>query len=262
MIGGKTVRDLQRRVMADLSDAVSRPQDWRLMLGRHNEADARHVYQPTLVCEEGQRFRLEHVVRRVGGKGLGKGEIGEFVTTNEFVFNRNMPVLPAGQCPGTVLLLNPHPPTSVSPQIVSAVAHFCGGKSCAQAPTADCNKAVISLAACNILRERIERAFADAKSTGTFSPWALPAQSCSTDSKSPQSHVVVTSCETDFKIRLSSAELINIIGCDGYHSIISSLGCATPDALVLRRTAATNRFIAFHTDHAARMLCTSLAALL
>ena len=261
MIGGETVRNLQRRVMEDLSDAISRPQDWSLMLGRHNEAVARHVYEPTRECEEGQRFRLEHVVRRVF-KGLGKGDIGEFVTTNELVFNRNMPSLPAGQCPGTVLLLNPHPPTSVSPQIVSAVAHFCGGKSCAQAPTADCNKAIISLAACKILRERIERAFAEAKSTGTFSPQALPAQSCSTDSKSPQSHVVVTSCETDFKIRLSSAELINIIGCDGYHSIISSLGCSTPDALVLRRTAATNRFIAFHTDHAARMLCTSLAALL
>ena len=246
--------------MADLSDAISRPQDWSLMLGRHNEPDARHVSEPSRVCEEGQRFRLEHV--RKGGKGLGKGDIGEFVTTNELVFNRNMPSLPAGQCPGTVLLLHPHPPTSVSPQIVSAVAHFCGGKSCAQAPTADCNRAVISLTACKFLRERIERAFAEAKSTGTFSPQALPAQSCSTDSNSPQSHVAVSSCETDFKIRLSAAELINIIGCDGYHSIISSLGCSTPDALVLRRTAATNRFIAFHTDHAARMLCTSLAALL
>jgi hypothetical protein len=245
--------------MADMSGVISHPSDWRLMLGGHNDADARHVYEPTRVCEEGQYFRLAD---RRTHKGLGKGDIGEFVTTNELVFNRNMPFLPASQCPGTVLLLNPHPPSFVSPHIVSALAHSCGGKSCAQAPAVDCNRAIISLTACKILRERVERAFDEAKSAGTFSPLALPAQSCGSDSNSPHLHVAVSSCETDFKIRLSSTELINIIGSDAYHSIVSSLGCTAPDAIVLRRTAATNRFIAFHTDHAARMLRTSPAVFL
>jgi hypothetical protein len=242
--------------MADMRGVIKTPSDWRLILG---EADSLHINEPTRVCEEGQRFYLRSIKK---GRGLGVGDIGEFVTASELVFNRNMPFLPAGQCPGTVLLLNPHPPSFVSPHIVSALAHSCGGKSSAQAPVVDCNRAIISPTACKVLRERVERAFGEAKSTGTFSPRALPAQSCGCDTNSPQSHVAVSSCETDFKIYLSSTELINIIGSDGYRSIVSSLGCTTPDALVLRRTAATNRFIAFHTDHAARMLRTSLAVFL
>ena len=77
--------------MADMSGVISTPSDWRLMLGGHSEADARYVYEPTRVCQEGQYFRLEYVRRKKGV--LGPGDIGEFVTTDELVFNRNMPFL-------------------------------------------------------------------------------------------------------------------------------------------------------------------------
>ncbi len=261
VIGG-TVSDLQRKVMLNATRSgviEDLPSSWRLLLGGPDDRVRGFKYGPTLECEEGDHFRISHYdTTRHRGPGLGKGDIGEFVATNELVFNRNMPSLPAGKCPGTELLLNPYPPSYVSPHIVSALAESCGGKNGAQTPAVDCNSAIVSLAACKTLRDRVERAFIEAKSSGAFSPKALPAQNCGIDSNCPQSLVPVSSCETDFKILLSPADLINIIGVASYHFIISSLGCATPDAIVLRRTAATNRFIAFHTDYAARTLRPSL----
>ena len=64
--------------------------------------------------------------------------------------------------------------------------------------------------------------------------------------------MAVGSCETDFKLLLSPAQLLNIIGPVGYGAILTALGCSVPDAIAIRRTEATGRFIAFHTDHAAR----------
>ncbi len=64
--------------------------------------------------------------------------------------------------------------------------------------------------------------------------------------------MAIGSCETDFKLLLSPAQLLNIIGPIGYDMMLAALGCSVPDAIAIRRTEATGRFIAFHTDHAAR----------
>jgi hypothetical protein len=69
---------------------------------------------------------------------------------------------------------------------------------------------------------------------------------------SSQVQVANGSCETDFKVLVSPAQLFDIIGEASYDAILQALECSVPDAIVLRRTVATGRFIAFHTDHAAR----------
>ena len=56
------------------------------------------------VCQQRDRFRIQSAGG--GGKGLGKGDIGVFVADNEAVLNRNMPILPAVNCPGTEWLIN------------------------------------------------------------------------------------------------------------------------------------------------------------
>ena len=60
---------------------------------------------------------------------------------------------------------------------------------------------------------------------------------------SSQVQVANGSCETDFKVLVSPAQLFDIIGEASYDAILQALECSVPDAIVLRRTVATGRFI-------------------
>jgi hypothetical protein len=199
-------------------------------------ADPRHV------CQEGEAYAIKpYAIRRFAHKS-----IGVFVAMKELVGNRNMPVVPAAHCPGTQWLLHPEPPSDVRPDDVSAVAHACGGSDNAQF-IPDCDSlAAVSPAACQSLRILVERAHAHASSSGSFAPDQLDGMN------STQLQVISGSCKSDFKMLLCPQQLLNIIGAAAYNDIIAALQVAVPDAIVLRRTVATGRFIAFHTDHAAR----------
>jgi hypothetical protein len=210
------------------------------------------------VCQEGEAYDIvfnstsqTHGGRRGKSFGLGKGDIGVFVAMNERVFNRNMPVVPAAHCPGTQWLVHAQPPSSAHPDEVSAVARACGGSDYAQS-IPDCDTlAAVSPAACQSLRLIVQRAHAEAASAGSFAP--KPSFTDQSDGmNSTQMHVVLGSRESDFKMLLSPDQLLQIIGTAAYHDILAALQVTVPDAIVLRRTVATGRFIAFHTDHAAR----------
>ena len=201
-------------------------------------ADPRHI------CQEGEAYVIQpHKVLRYARK-----DIGVFVAMNERVFNRNMPVVPAAHCPGTQWLVHPEPPSSAHPDEVSAVARACGGSDYAQS-IPDCDTlAAVSPAACQSLTLLVERAHAEAASAGSFAPFTDQS-----DGMNPtQLHVAMGSCESDFKMLLSPDQLLHIIGAAAYRDILAALQVTVPDAIALRRTVATGRFIAFHTDHAAR----------
>ena len=215
------------------------------------------------IDEDGQEFRMQNPPvyyrpRGSGGKGLGKGDIGIFVANNEAVFNRNMPVVPATESPGNEWLLHADPPSFVSPEVVSAVARACGGSQSAKPLVFGCDYrslAVVTPAACQALRQFVECAHANAISAGKFVP-QLPFDDENDGDfagMNPcQVNVALGSCETDFKLLLSPTQLLSFIGSDSYRAILAALECSVPDAIAIRRTVATGRFIAFHTDHAAR----------
>jgi hypothetical protein len=162
-----------------------------------------------------------------------------------------MPFVPAAHCPGTQWLVHAQPPSSAHPDEVSAVARACGGSDYAQS-IPDCDTlAAVSPAACQSLRLIVQRAHAEAACAGSFAP-KLSFTDRSDGMNSTQLHVVLGSCESDFKMLLSPDQLLQIIGAAAYHDILAALQVIVPDAIVLRRTVATGRFIAFHTDHAAR----------
>jgi hypothetical protein len=203
------------------------------------------------ICCQGEEFDVGDAVRRrwTGG-GLGPGDIGVFVSSGELVSNRNMPAAPAAQCPGTHWLIHPQPPSFAHPDEVSAVARACGGSNSADSVPACDKLAVVALDACRALRLLVARAHAEAAAAGSFVPQLSLGQGDGLNST--QLHVASGSCETDFKMLLSPDQLLNIIGADAYRDILAALQVSVPDAIVLRRTVATGRFIAFHTDHAAR----------
>ena len=64
--------------------------------------------------------------------------------------------------------------------------------------------------------------------------------------------VAAGSCEGDFRLLLTLQELRSIAGNDACARILCALETDAPDAIALRRTAASGRWINFHTDTAAR----------
>jgi hypothetical protein len=63
--------------------------------------------------------------------------------------------------------------------------------------------------------------------------------------------VCLGSRDDDFKLLLSAEALVRVVGRAAYASIEAALGDA-PDAIALRRTEATGRWISWHNDVAGR----------
>jgi hypothetical protein len=64
--------------------------------------------------------------------------------------------------------------------------------------------------------------------------------------------VAAGSCEGDFRLLLTLQDLRSIVGDDAVARILKALETDAPDAIALRRTTASGRWINFHTDTAAR----------
>ena len=60
------------------------------------------------------------------------------------------------------------------------------------------------------------------------------------------------SCADGFRMLISLRELRAIVGKEACACILSELETDSPDAIALRRTTASGRWINFHTDTAAR----------
>jgi hypothetical protein len=65
-------------------------------------------------------------------------------------------------------------------------------------------------------------------------------------------NLVSSNCESDFRLVLTLHELRTHVGDSACRRIFSALETDAPDAIVLRRTAATGSWIGFHTDTFAR----------
>jgi hypothetical protein len=64
--------------------------------------------------------------------------------------------------------------------------------------------------------------------------------------------VAAGSCKIDFRLHLTPQELRSLVGEDACARILSALETYESDAIALRRTTASGRWINFHTDKAAR----------
>ena len=73
--------------------------------------------------------------------------------------------------------------------------------------------------------------------------------------------VAAGSSEGDFKLLLTLPELRSIVGHEACARVLSALEADAPDAIALRRTTASSRWINFHTDAAARTVQASACSL-
>ena len=64
--------------------------------------------------------------------------------------------------------------------------------------------------------------------------------------------VATGSCEGDYRLLLTLQEMRSIVGDDACARVLTALETDEPDAIALRRTTASGRWINFHTDTAAR----------
>jgi hypothetical protein len=64
--------------------------------------------------------------------------------------------------------------------------------------------------------------------------------------------VATGSCEGDYRLLLTLQELRSIVGDDACARVLTALETDEPDAIALRRTTASGRWINFHTDKATR----------
>ena len=177
------------------------------------------------------------------------GSIGIFVCNESIVCNDGN-ALPATSAPGAQWLMQPALPHPLpTPEAVAAVAAALHGSSSARpplllhsAPAFSC----VSLDACAALRARVDgahRAFVETN-TSVAAPRAA---------NNDVAHAVAShSCADDFRMLLSLRELLAIVGKEACACILAELETDSPDAIALRRTTASGRWINFHTDTAAR----------
>ena len=107
----------------------------------------------------------------------------------------------------------------------------------------------MSEAACIALRRRVDQAHAITFShqvQNHVATQALAAHNTVAES------IAAGSCEGDFRLLLTLQELRSMVGDDSYARVLTALETDEPDAIALRRTTASGRWINFHTDTAAR----------
>jgi len=176
------------------------------------------------------------------------GSIGIFVCNESIVCDHGV-TLPASSAPGVHWLMQPSAPCAPPPpEAVAAIAAALHGSSSARPPVPHSAPAFscVSPAACAELRARVDRAhlaFASAKTQDKTTRLVV----------NDVAHGVVSnSCADDFRILMTVQQLRLIIGRDACARILSELETDSPDAIALRRTTASGRWINFHTDTAAR----------
>ena len=189
-----------------------------------------------------QKESTVHLVLRLRGLGL-------FVSPDDVEQQPSGLSIPSSSAPGAQWLMQPSAPCAPPPpEAVAAIAAALHGSSSARPPLHHSAPAFscVSPAACAALRARVDRAH-------------LAFSSAKTQDKTTRlvvndvAHGVVSnSCADDFRMLMTVQQLRSIIGRDACARILSELETDSPDAIALRRTTASGRWINFHTDTAAR----------
>ena len=205
-----------------------------------------------------------------GGRGFGGfaragADIGVFVSVSDSEHLPSGLSIPVASALGAQWLMQPALPEPLPhPHEVKALvelfpphpsAHSAPRPPLVESPSAF---SCVSEAACVALRKLVDQAHNQAYSQQRQ---ALPVPQLLAARNKTAQGVAAGSCEGDFKLLLSLQELQSIVGDDAISCILRALETDEPDAIALRRTAACDRWINFHTDAAARTVqvgaCTS-----
>jgi ubiquitin C len=183
--------------------------------------------------------------------------VGVFVSTSDIAKSSNGVMLPASSFPGAEWLMQPtFPSPPPHPDAVTALARSFPlhptAPTAVRPPLSQSPPAFscVTAAACIALRQRVDQAHNRA-----FSQQAqnhAGSQALAADYSWVAQGVAEGSCEGDYKLLLTLPELQSIVGDDACARILRALETDEPDAIVLRRTTASGRWINFHTDLAAR----------
>lgn len=174
-----------------------------------------------------------------------RGDIGLFVHADEAVFGSALHSTTAAAAPGAWLLQKPVlPALPPAPADVLALIHnvhaFFGSTLSVAVPIVD-GSVVVPAAARALLKAAVDRAW-----------HTVPRCAPSCHSSTLAASVLSSSVPEDFKLLLSSSELIASVGEAVFAKLLCALGApAQPPVIVLRRTIASQRWIGFHTDVAA-----------
>jgi ubiquitin len=185
-----------------------------------------------------------------------KGDIGVFVSTSDSEQLPSGKTLPAPCVPGAQWLMQPAlpsplPPPSAVAELVRSFRQQTLAPTAARPPLSELLPAFscVAEAACMALRARVDQAHSRAFLQHTQDLADLQVQYSGND---VAQGVAAGSCEDDFRLPLALQELRSVVGDDACARILSALETDAPDAIVLRRTVASGRWINFHTDTAAR----------
>jgi hypothetical protein len=189
-------------------------------------------------------------------------DIGVFVAVLDSKLLPNGRHIPAISAPGAQWLMQPAlPQPPPHPDDVAALVrafspHNTSTPSAPRPPLSDspAEYSCVSQDACIALRKLVDQAH-----TRTFSQThsqQLHDQAGSCDTRpmrnSVADGVAAGSHEGDFKLLITLPELRTIVGDEACARVLSALEADAPDAIALRRTTASSRWINFHTDAAAR----------
>jgi ubiquitin C len=197
-----------------------------------------------------QKEDTVHLVLRLRG-------LGAFVSRNDAEQSSSGVCIPASCCSGAQWVMQPALPLPPpAPRAVAALAlsfvpkHYCAFRS----PRIPNSESLVPFSclteqACASLKMRIEQAH-----TSAFSlvPHTQTASQRMAACNQIYLNLVNSNCESDFRLVLTLHELRTHIGDSACRRIFSALETDAPDAVVLRRTAATGSWIGFHTDTFAR----------
>ena len=182
--------------------------------------------------------------------------IGIFVSKSDVDVVSSSIALPAPSVPGAQWLMQAGLPEPLPrPHAVAALARSFPPHSysptAARLPLLQSPSAFscVTKAACIALRNLVDR-----EHDRTFAQRAaLDAETrCLAQRNDVCASVAEGSSEGDFKLLLTLQKLRSIVGDDSCAQIMSALEAEAPDAIALRRTTASGRWINFHTDTAAR----------
>ena len=201
-----------------------------------------------LLSEHGlQEGSTVHLVLRLRGLGV-------WVSSHDFERHPSDVAAPSSSSSGAQWIMQPTlpyptPSTAAVQALVRYVVSKTSSSVSARISTFGLPFSCASEEACVALQQRVDhahsRAFAPSPPTmHAPEPWAA----CSELGW----NLVNSSCENDFRMLLTLQELRAIAGHETCMRILSALETETPDAIVLRRTVASGRWIDFHTDTVAR----------
>jgi ubiquitin-large subunit ribosomal protein L40e len=191
-----------------------------------------------------------------------RGEIGIFVRDDEPTLlesSDHTTQLYASDAPGAAWLSGP---AFVSPlpsaRAVSAVAAAVSSGNAAAVPSEEQPAVTVSSAACADLMRAVDDAWSEQRTHLGQGRDGCDAR----DAVSTYSAAVIAagSRPDDFKLLLTPSELEDAVGSDAYVGLVALLGgSAVPDAIAVRRTTASGRWIGWHVDASARTVQVPLA---